>query len=71
MALDKAIEKGQEHRRQYYGAKAIDRTCRNHGGNGKRHSGWQCPACLENRLIQSRKENDRTDLDLRDYRMGE
>jgi ferredoxin len=31
MALDKAIEHGKEKRKVYYGAKAIDKTCRNHG----------------------------------------
>ena len=36
MALDKAIEHGKEKRKPYYGAKAIDKTCRNHGS---------CPHC--------------------------
>lgn len=40
MSLDKAIEHGKEHRKQYKGGKAIDRTCRNHGG---------CVWCEENR----------------------
>lgn len=31
MALDKAIEHGKEKRKPYYGSKAIDCTCRNHG----------------------------------------
>ena len=31
MTLDKAIEHGQEHRKPYYGAKAADPSCRNHG----------------------------------------
>ena len=31
MSLDKAIEHGKEHRKPYRGAKAIDKTCRNHG----------------------------------------
>ena len=43
MALDKAIEHGKEHRKQYTGAKAIDRTCRNHGS---------CEWCKGNRLHQ-------------------
>ena len=38
--LDKAIEHGKEHRRPYRRAKAIDRTCRNHGS---------CEWCQENR----------------------
>jgi len=36
MSLDKAIEHKKEHRKQYHGAKAVDKTCRNHGG---------CPHC--------------------------
>lgn len=31
MALDKAIIYNKEHRKQYYGNKAIDKTCRNGG----------------------------------------
>jgi hypothetical protein len=34
--LDKAIEHRKEHRKQYRGAKAVDKSCRNHGG---------CPHC--------------------------
>ena len=41
MTLDKAIDNGKERRKQYYGSKAIDRTCRCHGG---------CPYCEGNRL---------------------
>lgn len=40
MALDKAIKHGKEHRKPYYGSKAFDATCRNHGG---------CPWCEGNR----------------------
>lgn len=40
MSMDKAILHGKEHRKPYRGAKAIDRTCRNHG---------TCPWCEENR----------------------
>lgn len=46
MPLDKAIEHGKERRKPYYGAKAIDRTCRNHG---------TCVWCERNRLHSSRK----------------
>ena len=31
MTLDKAIEHGKEKRKPYRGAKAVDRSCRNHG----------------------------------------
>lgn len=40
MSLDKAIKHGKEKRKPYRGAKAVDRTCRNHG---------TCPACRINR----------------------
>lgn len=40
MALNKAIEHGKEHRKEYHGSKSFDKTCRNHGG---------CPWCEENR----------------------
>lgn len=31
MSMDKSIEHGKEHRKPYHGAKAVDKTCRNHG----------------------------------------
>lgn len=40
MSLDKSIEHGKEHRKQYRGAKAVDKTCRNHGS---------CPYCSAGR----------------------
>lgn len=43
MSLDKAIEHGKEKRKPYKGAKAIDRTCRNHGS---------CEWCKSNRIYQ-------------------
>ena len=49
MALDKAIKSGKEHRKQYRGSKAIDRSCRNHGS---------CDWCRENRLHKFRKIGD-------------
>ena len=36
MSLDKAIEHGKEKRKPYRGAKAVDKSCRNHG---------DCPWC--------------------------
>ena len=33
MTLDKAIEHGKEKRKPYRGAKAVDRSCRNHGND--------------------------------------
>lgn len=47
MSLDKSIEHGKEHRKPYRGSKAIDPSCRNHGG---------CPWCEGNRLYRTKKE---------------
>ncbi len=47
MSLDKAINSKKEHRKQYTGSKAIDRTCRNHGG---------CPWCEKNRQYKNLKK---------------
>ena len=47
MSLDKSIEHGKEHRKKYYGAKAVDRSCRNHG---------DCDWCRENRSYRVRKQ---------------
>lgn len=46
MSLDKAIQYGKEKRKPYRGSKAIDHTCRNHGG---------CNACESNRKHSSVK----------------
>ena len=48
--LDKAIQYGKEHRKPYYGAKAIDRSCRNHGG---------CSYCQGNRLYKNKKREQK------------
>jgi len=56
MGLEKAIKSGKEHRKKYYGAKRIDRSCRNHGG---------CPWCEENRTYQSRKLKDKIKSELK------
>jgi len=47
MALDKAIEHGKEKRKKYTKAKAVDRTCRNHG---------TCPYCTKARLHKFKKK---------------
>ena len=49
MSLDKAIEHGKERRKPYRGSKAIDPSCRNHGG---------CPWCEENRKHKFRYSYD-------------
>lgn len=50
MSLMKSITSGKEHRRHYYGSKAIDKTCRNHGG---------CPWCEENRKYKYLKTSQK------------
>ena len=58
MSLDKAIEHGKEHRKQYRGSKAIDKTCRNHGG---------CDWCEENRKYKERRLKESADIDEQEY----
>ncbi len=48
MSLNKAIKSGKEKRKPYRGAKAIDHTCRNHGG---------CPVCIGNRTNKNKEKN--------------
>lgn len=50
MSMDKAIESGKEHRKEYYGSKAIDKSCRCHGS---------CPVCFGNRMYQYKKEKEK------------
>jgi hypothetical protein len=54
--LDKAIEHGKEHRKQYRGAKACDKTCRNHGS---------CTWCKNDRTIRSNKLDEKIKFDLK------
>lgn len=46
MSLEKAIESGKEKRKEYHGAKSVDRTCRNHGS---------CPYCQTSRMHTNKK----------------
>lgn len=48
MSLDKAIKHGKEHRKQYFGSKAFDKTCRNHGS---------CKWCERNRKHKFRDKH--------------
>lgn len=57
MSLDKAIEHGKERRKPYRKAKAVDRTCRNHGS-----CGW----CRANRLYGERKTKEKLDQEERE-----
>lgn len=52
MSLDKAIASGQEHRRPYSGSKAIDPSCRCHGG---------CDWCLGNRMYRTNRLKEAAD----------
>lgn len=61
MSLDKAIEHHKEKRSRYYGAKAIDPTCRNHGG---------CLWCERNRKYKFRDKHpaEREEIEMDDER---
>lgn len=54
MSLNKSIESGQEKRKPYKGAKAIDNTCKNHGS---------CPWCKNNRLHKFKNNENINELD--------
>lgn len=56
--MDKAIKHGKEKRKPYFGAQAIDATCRNHGS---------CDFCKGNRLYQSSKAQDEIDSKLKEW----
>lgn len=58
MSLDKAIKHKKERRKQYYGAKAYDATCRNHGS---------CSFCRSNRQYQYLKYKYALDYELNDF----
>lgn len=50
MSLNKAILHRKEKRQPYRGAKAIDKTCRNHGS---------CPWCQRQVVYKHRKQEER------------
>ena len=51
MSLDKSILHKKEYRKNYYGAKAVDKQCRNHGS---------CSYCLMNRQYKNIKNLQKT-----------
>ena len=59
--LGKSKNKKCEHRKPYYGAKAVDATCRNHGSDG-----WS----LSDRLYCNLKRLIAADLKLKEYKGG-
>lgn len=56
--LDKAIKSGKEHRKEYRGAKAVDKTCRNHGSDD-----W----AKDNRLYRANKLLEKSEQDLENF----
>lgn len=64
MSLDKAIKHGKEKRRPYRRAKAVDSSCRNHGG---------CPYCESGRQHATKKRKISADEEIREIQpiMGE
>ena len=58
MSLNKAIKHRKEHRKEYHGAKAIDKTCRNHGS---------CSWCEGDRRYKEYKLNEAADIDEKEW----
>jgi len=58
MTLDKAIKHKKEHRKQYRGAKAVDKSCRNHGN---------CEYCKENRQYHNKKREESSKTAIKEY----
>lgn len=52
MSLDKSIQSGKEHRKPYRGAKAVARSCRNHG---------TCEWCRGTRSYKNKKRKAKSD----------
>jgi hypothetical protein len=46
MGMEKAIQSGKEHRKEYYGTKSFDRSCR---------CGGSCSYCQANRFYKNKK----------------
>lgn len=57
MSLDKAILHKKEHRKEYYGSKAIDPSCRN---------GGTCLWCQMNRQYKNKKKQESLNEKLRE-----
>lgn len=60
MSLDKAIVHNKEYRKPYTGAKAVARSCRNHGS---------CDWCKTNRLYQRNKKDAVAKQDIKDFKI--
>ena len=59
MSLDKAISHGKEYRKQYRGAKACDKSCRNHGSDD-----W----AKNNRLNRTNRLIEKSNQELREMK---
>lgn len=57
MSLDKAIKSGKEHRKPYFGVKAIDPQCR---------CGGSCEYCQGNRQYKNIKRKMKLDIDIKE-----
>lgn len=62
MSLDKGIEHKKEHRKEYHGTKAIDKSCRNHGS---------CLRCKANRKYKYQKKQEGMDEQYKEYIRGD
>lgn len=58
MSLEKAIKYNKEKRKEYFGSKKFDHTCRNHGS---------CSWCKNNRLFSDKKRKYSIDEQLDEY----
>lgn len=58
MSLDKSIQSGKEHRKEYRGSKACDTTCRNHGS---------CVWCEGNRRYKEFRDNQKCEYSKSEY----
>jgi hypothetical protein len=62
MSLEKAIKYGKEHRKQYYGSKSFDKTCRCGKSNPN-----PCPWCLSDKKINFSRLVERVKLESTQY----
>ena len=58
MSLDQAIRHGKEHRQPYRKAKAVDKSCRNHGS---------CAYCKSNRTHKNKVREDISREKMQEY----
>lgn len=62
MGLNKAIEHGKSFRKAYRGAKAVDKSCRNHGS---------CPYCLKDRMHNNQRRAEAAKSRMKEWSKGE